>query len=782
MARALRNITKKIAITATIIGIFGLGTFAQDADPPARVARLNYVNGNVSMEPAGSDDWAPAVINHPFTTGDYLYTDDGAQAELHMDVAAIRMAPQTSFGFLNLNDQIVQLKLSEGGMYIRVHNFGSGQMFEVDTPNAAVTLLRDGVYRFNVDPNGNTSFVVVRQGSAEVTGGGQAFTLNPGSSASLSGTDQLSYDVENAPPLDQFDTWCQQRDQHEMRPRPAHVPPSVIGYEDLDDYGSWSTAPDYGPVWYPTTVAAGWAPYHYGHWAWVEPWGYTWVDAAPWGFAPFHYGRWAYVGNRWGWCPGPIAVGYRGPAVAVARPYYAPALVTFFGGAHFGNGISVGVNIGIGSVGGGLGWCPLGFGEVYAPPYRVSPRYFQNVNVANTRIDRTVNITNIYNTTYVNRTVNNTVINNRYVNMNAPGGFSAMNRAAFANGTQVNRGGVIVPPAQAERLARTGAPVYGPPVAPTRQALAPGAGGGRIARPPSQVMARQVVARNTPPPSAPSFAARQSYLQQHAGQPLNVQAMHQEAARANPSAVSRQAAFVRQAPPVARPVQAQIGQRVGNPVPFHTAQQPFQNSRVAPNQPGVNQPGANHSGANQPGPNQPRPNQPGPNQVSPNQAGHPAVAQQPHVQHGVPPNQRQANAPQPAQASRPGGFTPNHEQQTPSVRPTPNAQAQPQQRAPSQHGLPPNQRQAHQRQTIEHPQTPPHAPAAHPQGEERRPQAQHLEQRPQQTQRPAQEPHSQPRPAAEPRPAHEAHGAPPNRPQNEEHRPPARGEHEKESK
>ena len=55
----------------------------------------------------------------------------------------------------------------------------------------------------------------------------------------------------------------------------------------------------------PTNVASGWAPYHDGHWAWIAPWGWTWVDDAPWGFAPYHYGSWVTIGNRWSWVPGP---------------------------------------------------------------------------------------------------------------------------------------------------------------------------------------------------------------------------------------------------------------------------------------------------------------------------------------------------------------------------------------------------------------------------------------------------------------------------------------------
>ena len=32
-------------------------------------------------------------------------------------------------------------------------------------------------------------------------------------------------------------------------------------------------------------------------WVWLRPWGWTWVDDAPWGFAPFHYGRWLWWGE-----------------------------------------------------------------------------------------------------------------------------------------------------------------------------------------------------------------------------------------------------------------------------------------------------------------------------------------------------------------------------------------------------------------------------------------------------------------------------------------------------
>ncbi len=532
---------------AILLLLFGASIFAQQ-DPPSRVARLNYLNGNVSMEPAGVDDWAPADLNRPFTIGDYLYADEGAEAELHLDVAVIRIGSQTSFGFLNLDDRTVQLKLTEGDMYIRVHDFGTDQVFEVDTPNAAVTLPRDGAYRFRVDSNGNMSYVVVRQGQAEITGGGQAFTLNADNSALLTGADQLSYSIELAPPPDEFDQWCQERDAHEAElAARRRLPPTVIGSDDLDDYGSWQNTGQYGAVWYPQNVDPGWAPYHYGHWAWIEPWGWSWIDSMPWGFAPFHYGRWAYIGSRWGWCPGPIAIGV-GPVI---RPYYAPAMVAWFGGAHWGVGISIGG-------GPSLGWVPLGWGELYTPAYRCSPRYFNNVNVYNTRIVRNVNITNVYNNVYVNKQV----YNQSFVNARAPNAVMSMPQSAFASGRSVRQAAVPVRQADFARLQT--ASVISPPVAPTRQAILPAAAGRPVGRPAPQVLQRQVVAKSTPPPAPAAFAARQPYLQQHAGQPVNQQELRQATPAARPVPAN-----VRPASASASPVPVKPGASVGNAASFY---------------------------------------------------------------------------------------------------------------------------------------------------------------------------------------------------------------------
>jgi hypothetical protein len=473
-----------------VLAAFSVLVAWAQTDPPGRVGRLSYLSGAVSFRTADMDDWAAAQINRPLTTGDHVWTDEGARAELHIGAAALRLNSSTAFEFLNLDDANVQIRLAEGSLSIRLRALADNETFEVDTPNVAFSLLRTGEYRIDVNPDNYTTIVTVRSGEGEVTGNNQAFPVRPGQQAVVSGTDSPTYDTAGAPSLDEWDNWCQARDRREDQSQSArYVSREMVGYQDLDDNGSWRTVPDYGSVWVPRAVVPNWAPYHYGHWVWVEPWGWTWVDDAPWGFAPFHYGRWVYVGY-WAWVPGPVAV----------RPVYAPALVAWVGGPNFG----LSVAFGGGAV--GVGWFPLGPREVYVPAYRASPTYITRVNVTNTTIVNNVNITNI-NTNNI-----------RYVNREAPGAVTAVPQSAFAGGRAVQSSAVAVRP-DAVRSAQI---MNTAPFAPTRQSVLGGAaGGGRVAQPPAAVQNRAVFARTAPPPAPVPFAQRQQALSANPGRPLD---------------------------------------------------------------------------------------------------------------------------------------------------------------------------------------------------------------------------------------------------------------------
>src|SRR5260370_790918 len=245
-------------ITRQVLVLMLASAFLASAqiDPPGRVGRLSYMSGDISFRPGDVDDWIRADINRPLTTGDHLWTDDGARAELHIGAAAIRLRPRTAFEFLNLDDNAVQIRLAEGSLNIRLRSLGERESFEVDTPNLAFSLLRPGEYRIDVNPDSQTTTVTVRGGEGEVTGGGQAFTVHAREQAQVSGGDSLSSSVFGAPPFDEWDNWCLARDRREDQSRSArYVSREIVGYQDLDDNGAWRDVSEDGAVWVPRTGA-----------------------------------------------------------------------------------------------------------------------------------------------------------------------------------------------------------------------------------------------------------------------------------------------------------------------------------------------------------------------------------------------------------------------------------------------------------------------------------------------------------------------------------------------
>ncbi|MFI4952575.1 MAG: DUF6600 domain-containing protein [Burkholderiales bacterium] len=501
-------------LTAGVVGAAMLLLSAASlADPPARVARLSEFSGPVSFSPAGEDEWVLATPNRPLVTGDRLWADAGARVELQAGSVALRLGGSTSANILNLDDNATQIELTQGSLYVRAWRVDRGGILEIDTPNLAFTISSAGRYRIDVDPEGNVTTLAVLAGQGEAYGEGAAYRIGAGDRYSFSGTGLRDYQYTDIAPPDEFERWAADRDsRYESSVSARYVSRDVIGYQDLDQYGSWSVVASYGNVWYPRSVPSGWAPYRTGHWSWIDPWGWTWVDEAPWGFAPYHYGRWAYLSNRWGWIPGPVSV----------RPVYAPALVAFIGGGDLRLSLSVG------GASPGVAWFPLGPGEVYRPSYHVSRNYFNNVNVSNTRVTN-VNITNVYNS----YTTNTNVTNVTYRNRQAPGGVTAVPVAAFVQAQPVARAAVRLSP---DALAREPATAVAQ-VAPTRASLvgaSAAAGAAAAGKPPERALRRDVVARTKPPAAAPPFASRQAALAANPGRPLEAAA----AARIKPGPAS----------------------------------------------------------------------------------------------------------------------------------------------------------------------------------------------------------------------------------------------------
>jgi hypothetical protein len=462
------------------------------ADPPGRVAHLSDTQGEVSYSPAGEDAWLDVVRNRPLIRGDRLWTDRGARAEFQVSSTAVRLGSDTSIEMLDLSDHIAQIKMTQGTLNLSVRRMHAGQTFEVDTPMLAFTVNRAGRYRIDVDPRNEVTTVVVWEGDGEAYGDNSSFQVRAGDTVRFYDTDLRDYEMFGLPSEDDFDRYSLDRDRRlEHAASLRYLDDDVVGYADLDEYGSWSRVSRYGNVWFPSQVEADWAPYRDGHWVWQEPWGWTWVDDAPWGFAPSHYGRWVHVSDRWGWVPGPRNV----------RPVYAPALVAFVGGS----GWSLSITLGGGSP---IGWFPLGPREVYEPSYKASRDYFKRVNVTNTVINNTT-ITNVYKN-YSSGTIN--VGHARYANRTVAGAVTAVPRTVFVNAQPVRHAAIRLD----RNAITTGEITRVAPIAPSVHSVV-GSGKAAKGRPSREAFDRQVFVRNPPPPGERPFAAREQQLQKHPG-------------------------------------------------------------------------------------------------------------------------------------------------------------------------------------------------------------------------------------------------------------------------
>ena len=326
-------------------------------DPPARVGRISTVEGQVLVR-AGDGEAQNALLNWPVTTDNRLSTMRGALAEFRVGAAAVRLDGDSELEVNQLDDDSFHLHLSYGTVSVRVRNPDALRGLELTTAQARVTLTEPGWVRIDAERRAGTSVVSVLEGVADVDGTTASVTLRAGKRAELTDEEVRTGALQRMA----FDNWPEALPV--ATPALRYVTDDTTGYEELDRYGAWQDDTEYGPLWLPSSVPLGWAPYSDGRWTWIAPWGWTWVDNAPWGYAPSHYGRWVLRGQRWGWAPGRER----------ARVPWAPALVGWVGGDHGPNhGSQHGARPGV-------GWFPLSPHDRYVPGYRASSDYERRIN------------------------------------------------------------------------------------------------------------------------------------------------------------------------------------------------------------------------------------------------------------------------------------------------------------------------------------------------------------------------------------------------------------------
>jgi hypothetical protein len=339
-------------------------------DPPARVGHASML-GDALEHSKDGNVWELLWVGTPLTTQSAVRNATPSRAEVHVGSTALRLAPQAQLRFEQLDDAAVVVALHIGRLNVRLRQCcQAGDQLAVLLDGARFDATSAGSFHLDTNARALRATVRVYAGSGVLTLGGQRLTLTAGQQVLIS-TQTMQVMKLGPAERNPIDDWADERDalaqaRAERGGTALYTPAEMTGASLLDEHGAWRVDPRLGPVWFPRGVAADWAPYRQGRWAWTEPWGWAWIDDAPWGFAPFHYGRWTFLAGRWGWLPGN----------AQTRPVYAPALVGFYGTPPGGWGLAAGV-----PVGAVVGWYPLGPGEFYRPPGNPSAAHLQALNL-----------------------------------------------------------------------------------------------------------------------------------------------------------------------------------------------------------------------------------------------------------------------------------------------------------------------------------------------------------------------------------------------------------------
>jgi hypothetical protein len=337
------------------------------------VARVSFLNGDVSTQRGDNGDWVALTHNSPVSQGDKVATGQNSRAELQLDYANIlRMSNNATANISNLSRGAIQVQIGQGLVNYSVLRGGEATA-EIDTPNASIRPSGQGEYRILVNSDSETQ-VIVRRGSADISTPDGSTHVEQGQMITVEGTDSPQYKTDAAIARDEWDSFNDDRDRHIAGASSwGRTNRYYTGSEDLDQHGTWTEVPDYGPVWTPRDASPDWAPYRDGRWVYEPYYGWTWVSYEPWGWAPYHYGRWFVYNSNWVWWPGPVTV------YPAYYPVWSPAYVSFFGFGGGGFGVGVGVGFGFGH----FGWLPCGPGDWYHPWFGRYGGRVTNVNITN---------------------------------------------------------------------------------------------------------------------------------------------------------------------------------------------------------------------------------------------------------------------------------------------------------------------------------------------------------------------------------------------------------------
>ena len=136
-----------IGLFVTVAGAALAG--AAFADPPARVGRIAWTEGDVSFQPSADQDWTWASVNYPVTGGQAFWTGEDGRIELQVGSIEADLDSETEVDVTSLHYGDMRLGLAQGSLTIDIRGMPVNGV-TVSTPAGDVHLRGRGFYRVDV--------------------------------------------------------------------------------------------------------------------------------------------------------------------------------------------------------------------------------------------------------------------------------------------------------------------------------------------------------------------------------------------------------------------------------------------------------------------------------------------------------------------------------------------------------------------------------------------------------------------------------------------------------
>jgi len=146
-------------------------SLAAAQEPPGRVGRIAYAEGDVAIYQDPEIAWEKAYVNSPLTSENSVWTEPRSRAEVRVSGIALRMAGGTQLDIPRLDDEAVSAFLVRGSVALRVRWFDDNQLLDIGTPQGDVRFYGVGRFRLDVDPDRDSTLLTVFAGTAALRSG-----------------------------------------------------------------------------------------------------------------------------------------------------------------------------------------------------------------------------------------------------------------------------------------------------------------------------------------------------------------------------------------------------------------------------------------------------------------------------------------------------------------------------------------------------------------------------------------------------------------------------------